>query len=332
MIELSVIIPTRNRADYLKDALESILNQTLDSSAYEIIVINNGSTDRTQQVVEQLNHVHNNRIQYFYEASPGLHVGRHLGAQEARGNILVYADDDIIAFPGWLESVQSTFSDPEVALVGGKNLPRWEGDVPDWVAFFETKEEYGWTIGNLSLLDFGDVSKEIPAYYVYGCNFSVRKSIMYECGGFHPDSVPQELIRFRGDGETALSLAIAERGYKTIYEPGAAVYHRVPPERLTIEYFCRRAYNQGVSDSYTRIRMYDGLYTYRNPIRLIIAALRKLARITRYILSERQKRNNNKHPVLAKVQQAHNDGFSYHRKQVASDPELLAYVLREKYY
>jgi glycosyltransferase involved in cell wall biosynthesis len=279
-----------------------------------------------REVVEQLNQLHQKRIRYCYEPTPGLHVGRHLGAKESRSDILVYTDDDIIAFPEWLKAVRSAFSDPKVALVGGKILPRWEGEVPDWVALFRDTDQYGWSNGYLSILDFGDKRQEIPAFYVYGANFSIRKSVMYECGGFHPDSMPQELIRFRGDGETGLATAIMEKGYKTIYEPKAAVYHRVPPERLTLEYFCRRAFNQGVSDSYTQIRKYKGLAI---PDR---TTLRKLIAWARSVMLRRIGIQREIHPILAKVKQSYEEGRRYHREQVASDLELLAFVLKENYY
>ena len=332
MIELSIIMPTRNRADYLKDALESALNQTLDKSVYEIIVVDNGSTDSTHQVTEELNRLYEDRVRYFYEPAPGLHVGRHLGAREAKGDILVYTDDDIIALPEWLEAVRSAFNDPGVALVGGKNLPRWEGEVPDWVKLFESTDACGWHNGYLSLLDFGDKCMEIPAYYVYGCNFSIRKSVMYECGGFHPDSMPQELIRFRGDGETALSAALMAKGYRTIYEPGASVYHRVPPERLTVEYFCRRAFNQGVSDSYTEIRKYRGLNVPKSSIRFNLSLLRKIKAVAGAVVSRQKGNKAEVHPVLAKVRQSYEEGRRYHREEVADDPELLAFILKITYY
>ena len=332
MIELSVIMPTRNRADYLKEALESALNQTLDKSVYEIIVVDNGSTDSTRQVVEQLNRLHEDRVRYFYEPAPGLHVGRHLGARESKGDILVYTDDDIIALPEWLEAVRSAFNGPGVALVGGKNLPRWEGEVPDWVKLFESTDACGWHNGYLSLLDFGDKCMEIPAYYVYGCNFSIRKSVMYECGGFHPDSMPQELIRFRGDGETALSAALIKKGYRTIYEPRASVYHRVPPERLTAEYFCRRAFNQGVSESYTQIRKCGGLSIPRGPVKSGFSLLKKMKDWARAAMPRKKGIQTDKHPILAKVRRSYDEGLRYHQEEVAADPQLLAFILKKTYY
>lgn len=332
MTYLSVIIPTRNRALFLEDALESILKQTLSLDDFEILVVDNGSTDQTAEVVREFN-VKNNQIRYFYVSEPGLHVGRHVGDREAKGEILVFVDDDIIATPGWLRAIQETFKDPAVALVGGKILPKWGGDVPQWIDLFKNHTDYGWTIGYLSLLDFGDSRKEIPATYVYGCNFSIRKSVLFECGGFHPDSMPQELIRYRGDGETALSLAVMQKGYKAIYEPKATVYHRVAPERLTVDYFCRRAFNQGISDSYTEIRQEHGLGNIltRNSQKtsLLSKILKKVLQLFMYW---KTKLISEQHPIKKQIINAYEEGKSYHKRQVAEDSKLLEYVLKERYF
>jgi glycosyltransferase involved in cell wall biosynthesis len=116
---LSVIVPTRNRVDTLCLVLDSLCRQTLSQSEFKVIVIDNGSIDDTCEMVrrfqQRIAHLY-----YYYDASPGLHVGRHRGFQEAQADILVYADDDIEAFPSWLQTIRESFEDGEVALVGGK--------------------------------------------------------------------------------------------------------------------------------------------------------------------------------------------------------------------
>jgi hypothetical protein len=112
----------------------------------------------------------------------------------------------------------------------------------------------GHALGYLSVLDFGDKIIEIDPGYVWGCNYSIRKNILLKAKGFHPDGFPQEMIKYRGDGETYVSDYIRQNNYKTIYNPKASVYHFVPKSRMTIDYFCKRAFNQGISDSYTEIR------------------------------------------------------------------------------
>ncbi len=330
---LSVIIPTYNRSYYLKDFVNSILAQTLSPKYYEIILVDNGSTDSTRELINSLNRQNENRIKYFFEQQPGLHIGRHLGARHAGGEILTFTDDDIIAQPGWLEAVIESFQDNDIALVGGKNLPKWEAAPPEWVDLFKTENEYGWIIGQLSLLDFGNTCIEIPARFVFGCNYSIRKKVMYDCGGFHPDGMPPELIQYRGDGETALSIAIEEKGYRTVYNPRASVYHRIPIERLQIDYFCQRAFRQGISDSYTEIRANRGLSlpVAKKKTRLRSFPKYILRRLTSF-LSNRDEPNREVPPASAQVNEAYDKGKVFHRKKVSNNPELLNYILKENYF
>ncbi len=330
---LSVIIPTRNRAVYLRDTLKSILNQTLDPAEFEIIVVDNGSIDNTAAVVEEINKKLS-RIRYIHVYEPGLHVGRHTGARNASGDSLVYADDDIIASSTWLESIYKCFQYTDIALVGGKILPLWEGKAPEWVNLYINKHEFGWWNGYLSLLDFGDQKKEISPIFVFGCNYAIRKKILFDCGGFNPDGMPQELVRFRGDGETALSQKIKTRGFKALYEPKALVYHRVTEDRLTVQYFCTRAYNQGISDSFSRIRAAGGASDegtdaskQHRHFGLLRQFMSKMAQ-TAYRwpeLFKPEKRN------MRRIQQAYEAGYAYHQNEVTKDPELLKWVLRENY-
>jgi len=254
MIQLSVIIPTRNRANLLQKALQSIVYQTFDKQKFEVLVIDNGSTDNTKQVVEsfatEIPHLH-----YFYIETPGLHNGRHKGLKEAKADILIYADDDIEAFPTWLEAIYESFRDKDVVLVGGKNLPKFEIEPPEWLSLLWNRKTYlGNTVSYLSILDFGDEKLVIDPMYVWGCNFSVRKKIVYDAGGFHPDAMPNELIKYRGDGESHISNFVKTQGYIAVYEPKASVYHFVAADRMTTKYFKHRAFLQAISDSYTKYR------------------------------------------------------------------------------
>ena len=331
---LSIIIPTLNRQNYLVEAINSVLDQSLPPENYEIIVVDNGSSDNTRQVIQNLNKENLNRIRYFHEKKSGLHNARHKGLKEARGEILVFADDDIIAAPLWLEMILENFKSKDVALVGGKILPRWEGKIPDWIDLFKNYTKYGWTIGYLSLLDFGDKAKIIPGKYVFGCNFSIRKKILFECGGFHPDAMPEELIKYRGDGETALANTVQAKGYKIMYEPTALIYHRVPPERLTIEYFCRRAFNQGVSESFSEIRLQHGLSSHcrLHPSIQSYNFLKRMKQFGSRLLANKTSSHNAIHPIRQKVAEAREAGKAFHQRQVNQDKNLLDYVLQKTYF
>ena len=85
-----------------------------------------------------------------------------------------------------------------------------------------------------------------------GLEFFHPERYILELGGFHPDCIPKHLQRFQGDGETGLSYKIKEKGYKSIYHPGAMVYHLIPASRLTVEYFEARFLSGGM-----RMRLRD---------------------------------------------------------------------------
>lgn len=330
MIQLTVIIPTRNRAKTLSATLESIEKQTLDQSLFEVIVCNNNSTDNTSEIansfVNKFQH-----FKYIITSEPGLHVGRNKGFREAKGDILVYVDDDIEAIPEWLCTINEVFKDEHIALVGGKNLPKWEVDPPDWaLGLWKPNKDGNRIVGSFSLIDLGDQIKEINPYYVFGCNFSVRKSIIKETKGFHPDGMPQEIIEYRGDGESAISDYIKQRGYKTIYHPNASIYHVVSRERLTIDYLRKRGFNQGVSSSYTTIRSQKSTTKIKainlksNLKNLLIFQLQFLRNIIK-----RMTVGGNIYQQA--IDQGTKEGYTFHQNKVKESPALKAWVMKDNY-
>ena len=315
MIMLSVIIPTRNRADLLQLTLKSLQSQTLSADSFEVLVIDNGSTDNTKQAAMSFQQKSGN-IRYFFDPTPGLHVGRHLGMRMAKSDILVYADDDIEALPSWLKAIGESFQDPEVALVGGKNLPKFESKPPGWILKMWEKSHNGKKmIYPLSIIDLGNDNLEISPFLVFGCNFAVRKSLLLKAEGFHPDSFPPELMRYRGDGESHVSKYIMTHRYRTIYNPDASIFHIVPNLRMTEEYFCKRFFQQGISDSYMNIR--TGKYS-SSAMKLKRLILKHIPFLARNVISKEH-------------QMCYWQGYDFHQKEVKNDPELYKWVMKRNY-
>lgn len=311
----SIVIPTRNRPDHLCRTLTSLAIQKYDQRDYEVIIIDNGSTDETRAVCQDFLNRFKNFI-YFYEKKPGLHVCRNAGLKKSEGQILVYADDDIQASQYWLEAIAAAFKDKDAMLVGGKCLPRFENQPPRWLMdMWQKRKADGQILPFLSLLDLGDSIKVISPYYVFGCNFSIRRQVLLEAGGFHPDAMPPDLIRYRGDGETHVSKFISIKGYKTVYHPQASVYHYVSNERMTEQYLFSRFYAQGISDSYTHIRN-SGLRFHR-----AVLALRAFKHLPLFCFNRLQ----------ARAYKAYISGYRFHQKEVRRDPELREWVNRENY-
>jgi glycosyltransferase involved in cell wall biosynthesis len=252
---ISIIIPTRNRCQFLKDAIESIYVNEFSKEKFEVIVVDNNSNDETKKICDSLKTIHKNLF-YFFEPRNGLLFGRHKGLEESQGNILIYIDDDVLVTKKWLETFEKIFSgDAQIVLAGGNNLPKYEGKVPEWENSLWKSCSYGRYLSEYSLIDFNSLKQEVAPQFFYGCNFAIRRQFLIDCKGFHPDGFSKENILFRGDGESYISEQVQKLGRKAYFSHEASIYHRIPTERLTEEYLSFRHYSQGISFSYHALRM-----------------------------------------------------------------------------
>ena len=243
---IAAIVPTHNRASSLRVTLSSVQEQSLDQDI-EIIVVDNASTDDTPAVVEEANRSSSRTVRYIRESLLGLHYARHAGARAARAPILAFTDDDAVLSPDWLRHLLAAYDDPRAGCVGGRILPRWEVDPPRWILRYP---------GALSLLDRGDAFRELAwPEDIYGCNFSIRRELLFSLGGFNPDSFGPLWL---GDGETGLLRKVYRAGWKVFYHPDAVVWHRVPAARMTLDYMQHRFANQGAADAYSALRERPG--------------------------------------------------------------------------
>jgi len=267
----SVIVPSYGGPETLKATISSLQNQNLNKAQYEIIVIDNGFNPEFKRWINEYTKSVLPKVRYVQEARTGLHNARHRGVHEAKADIIVYIDDDVIVSPNWLMAIVDAFgNDPLIGCIGGRILPKWEITPPSWVI----EQIPSWY---LSLLDLGDDRKElIWPEGVFGCNMAIRRSTLYETGGFNPDAFGErKLIWFRGDGETGLHKKIFDIGYKVIYEPKAIAYHCINKSRMKENYFNRRAFDQGISDSYSRIRKNSSkLMMFKHSLRCLFEWIR----------------------------------------------------------
>jgi glucosyl-dolichyl phosphate glucuronosyltransferase len=322
---LSVIVPTRNRASLLARLLRSLRDQTLAPAEFEILVVDSGSADNTREIAAQAQ-VELKNVRYFFIAVPGLHAARHLGMEKAASQVLVYADDDIRAAPTWLESVSESFTDPQVALVGGRILPEFETVPPPWVDDLWRENAWGRFLSLYSLSDCGESRKNIDPTYVWGCNFSIRKEWLSRLGGFHPDAMPEHLLRFRCDCELGIARRIRELNLKAEYNPGALVFHFLSKERLSLEYLYARSYNQGISNSYSHVRAATSFRrSGKDTVRSWLSLPARLARL----FSTSSRRKYRLRRIVRKGERA---GYRFHQGEVSRDPELKKWVLQETYW
>lgn len=245
-IRITAIICTYNRVQYLKKAIKSLVGQTLSKDDYEILVIDNGSTDNTREVVlGGFSYVQN--LLYFYESAPGLSQARNTGWRKARGRYVAYLDDDAIASSQWLEKILDVFGKTErkIGCVGGKVEPIWEAQRPSWLT-----DKMIWGI---SILDWSKVPIILgDKEYFIGTNMAFPKDLLEVVGGFKA-SLGRNGDKLLSNEESLLKQQITERGYDCIYHPEINVWHHIPSFRLNKGWFIRRMYWQGVSDAIVKI-------------------------------------------------------------------------------
>lgn len=333
-MHLSVLIPTRNRAALTGALLDSLAQLDPVPWEWEVIVVDNGSMDNTAELVKQKQAELPIRIRYVLEERPGLHQGRNRGAIEAQGKYLAYLDDDMLLAPTWLQGV-IMLEEGKADAVVGRMVPRWESPPPEWL----TRMCVSGVFGLLALLDLGETPVETGHFY--GCNLFIPRQTVFDFGGFHPDGMPQDLLQYRGDGESGLWMKMRAAGKSLWYSPPAIAYHIVPQSRMTAEYMKKRSYNQGISNSFTDLRVRHGLYGKRP------SGLRFLARVVRSRLGRlpvvRYGRYSLRH--LCAISQTERDiasvqyeiakgsaqGWAFHRAAIRQSKELQTYVLAESF-
>ncbi len=230
----SVIIPTYNRRHSLARALRSLNELEFPRDQWEVIVVDNKSTDDTKQIVEAARSSTALNLKYVKEEHLSFTAARHTGAKAASSRLLCYIDDDVIVDKNWLASIVDVFKkDESVGMVGGRIEPIFEVNPPDWALVAQSKFN-GW-----SLWHYADVLCEAPG--ACGPNLCIRKSVLDDVGGFPPDTIGVESAGkpgtvekiYIGDGDAGLSHRVWAAGYKVMYSPDAIVYHVIPPVRMT---------------------------------------------------------------------------------------------------
>jgi GT2 family glycosyltransferase/glycosyltransferase involved in cell wall biosynthesis len=237
--EASVIICTRNRADELHDCVALVLA----CGAGDVVIVDNGSTDATAAVAGEFARLSGGVVRLVRESRAGLCHARNAGALAARHEMLLYLDDDARVAPGWLDHLAWTLGRPGIVNAGGPISALWpDGRPPGWPG--RELEPL------LSVLDLGDVERTlIPPDVVYGANWAVRRGALKAVGGFDPDFGPGPESGINGD-EVSVALRLHTQGIgATAYSPGAAVAHRIAPDRIDNGFLLMRSLCVGVEQT-----------------------------------------------------------------------------------
>jgi glycosyltransferase involved in cell wall biosynthesis len=246
-LSISAVVCTYNRRDLLVDAIKSLMEQDIPKASYEIIVVDNASTDGTSELVrEKFASVENLRL--LFEPKQGLSAARNAAVRQCKSNIAAFIDDDAVVFPDFLRRYVDLFATvkPTPAVIGGEVTPIFGAPRPEWLTdevLRRTSSHLGW-------------SKE-PCYiaadgsqWLCETNSAYRIDTLVKVGGF-----PESLGRV-GDsllsGEGQVNAVLHHAGYPAYFDPRIVVRHHVPAERMTRAWFRRRAFWEGISSVLVR--------------------------------------------------------------------------------
>jgi len=202
-----------------------------DSVEWEIVVVDNNSRDQTRAVVEEFCRRYPGRFRYLFESLQGLSQARNSGIREAKGDVIVFVDDDLTVEPTWLQNLTANLQDSRWAGAGGRILPERGFSPPRWLSL-DGPYAMG---GVLALFDRGDKPGELD-WAPFGANMAFRKSMFEKYGGFRTDLGRRGNNLMVGE-DTEFGRRLVSAGERLRYEPSAVVYHPVPANRLRKEYF-----------------------------------------------------------------------------------------------
>ena len=246
-LQISVVICTYNRAAYIMEAMESLYAQTLDRRAFEVIIVNNNSTDNTKDICAGFIRSHSDAFFCYYdEPRQGASFARNTGAAYAQSPLLCFMDDDAIADKDYLERIVAFFEKhPDAGGLGGRIIPRYIPREPDWMSHFVSS-----LVGNF------DYSASVAVFsankYPLESNMVIRKKDFDTISGFNT-ALPGVVgtLRIGGEGKDFF-YRLKSLGRTIYYDPDIRVQHTIETAKLTREYMYRVASGIGRGE---RVRM-----------------------------------------------------------------------------
>lgn len=245
--QVSVAILTYNRARFLRQTLEALCLQEYPCDEWELLVVDNNSADQTRAVV---NDYINRPVppRYILENHQGLDHARNRAISEARGEVIVLADDDILMEPDWLKELVSPLlseTGKKIGVIGGEVIPIFPDGIPAWLEGAHRPLNFRPDVGPLK-----------DNLFPMGANFAFPRRVFDRCGVFQT-TLDRQGTKLFGGGDGEMIRRIRTAGLEVWFSPRAKVLHQIPASRLTLHYALRHAFDSArsrVVDKVTHIR------------------------------------------------------------------------------
>jgi glycosyltransferase involved in cell wall biosynthesis len=263
---ISVVICTRNRADSLRETLESLFCAgNLEAPDWEALVVDNNSGDHTADICREFQQRLPEHFRSLTERRPGKSHALNTAIAAAKGDILAFTDDDVLCAPDYIQGIRTVFTSYPADAVQGRVLLDCEGGWPDWL-----DSTYA------SMANFKDLGNEVINLdgTLCGANMMVRADVFRKIGGYAPELGPVGI----GVGEdTEIALRMRQAGCRMIYAPQVLVRHQWPRGRLTKSFLRERVFGQGRFQAFYEplpVPLFRfGLYVIKETLRQEIAAI-----------------------------------------------------------
>jgi GT2 family glycosyltransferase len=230
---ISVLICTRNRADSLRQTLESLFcSGNLESPNWEVLVVES-STDHTGEVCREFERRFPQHFRFLTEKKLGKSNALNTAIAAAKGDILAFTDDDVLCAPDYIQEIRTVFSLHAPDAAQGRVLLDCEGGWPEWL-----DRTYA------QMADFRDCGEEVIDLdgTLFGVNMVVRAEVFQKVGGFAPELGPGGIGMWE---DTEISLRMRQAGCRLLYAPQILVRHQWPRDRLTKSFIRKRFFQQG---------------------------------------------------------------------------------------
>lgn len=250
-MDVSVVLCTYNRGELLANALESLHKQKTSNISYEILVVDNNSTDHTKELVQRFVHK-NSHFRYIFEPKQGLSHARNAGIAAAQADLIVFTDDDIEFSDTWVQQNFETGQRfPDADYFGGKVLPIWPGPVPSWTRH---------STNPFALQDWGEkpvtMSPNHP-YCLVGASLAIRRRAFDRAGLF---SIDTQRVK-GGIGSTEdfdWEMKVWQYGGHGVWVPQIVCWSPIAPDRLQKRYHRRWHRGNGKFQAISCNSQYEG--------------------------------------------------------------------------
>jgi glycosyltransferase involved in cell wall biosynthesis len=248
---VSVVIGTYNRANLLGRTLTALQGQrTAPGLTWEVVVVDNNSSDDTRAVVRAASAAFPVPIRYVFEPRQGISHARNAGVHHAKGGIIAVTDDDCRPTPAWVQNVVDSLQRWDADALGGRILPEWSSPPPSWLA---TDRHLQTSIAmledeNVRRVELGPWQRE-NGFRVWGANMAFRRSAFETAGGFDTSIGVRGKKKYSHE-DIAFVRKIVEAGKVVVYDPVSTVHHWVGPERMRKSYFRRHSFYYGEGSAF----------------------------------------------------------------------------------